>query len=137
MLKLLQATLDEIIAHARADAPNEACGYLSEKDGVACRAIRLTNVDASPEHFRLDPKEQFTALRKTRDEGSRLRAVYHSHTSSPARPSREDIRLAFDPSLSYVIVSLVGPEPVAKSYTIRNGAVTAEPIEVVASSSRS
>jgi len=132
MLKLTAETIAEIIAHARADAPIEACGYLGQKNGVASRVFRLNNVDGSPEHFTLDPKEQFAALRQMRSESYRMRAVYHSHPASPARPSQEDIRLLSDPSLSYVIVSLAEAEPVVRSFTIRNGAVATEEIELVA-----
>jgi proteasome lid subunit RPN8/RPN11 len=132
VLKLTPKAFAEVITHARQDAPIEACGYLAEKDGEAGRVFRLTNVDASPEHFSLDPKEQFAAVRQMRAEGYRLRAVYHSHPASPARPSQEDIRLAFDPSLSYVIVSLAGAQPDVRSFTIRNGVVTPEEIDVLA-----
>jgi proteasome lid subunit RPN8/RPN11 len=128
MLKVSVAALAELISHAKADAPIEACGYLGEKDGVADLVLRLTNVDASPEHFSLDPREQFAAVRQMRSDGYRLRAVYHSHPASPARPSQEDIRLAFDPSLSYVIVSLAEPSPVVNSFTIRQEIVTPEEI---------
>jgi proteasome lid subunit RPN8/RPN11 len=132
MLKIASPALAEIVAHAGADAPIEACGYLGEKGGIVRRVVRLRNVDASPEHFSLDPKEQFAAVRQLRSEGCRLRAVYHSHPASPARPSQEDIRLAFDPALSYVIVSLAEGKPVAKSFTIRQGAAEPEEVEVLA-----
>jgi proteasome lid subunit RPN8/RPN11 len=131
MLKISEAALAELVSHAQTDAPIEACGYLGEKDGAADLVLRLTNVDASPEHFSLDPREQFAAVRQMRPSGYRLRAVYHSHPASPARPSEEDVRLAFDPSLSYVIVSLAGTSPVVKSFTIRQSVVTPEEIEAV------
>ncbi len=111
----------EIVAHARQDAPLEACGYLAERDGVVARVYRLTTADASPEHFSLVPAEQFAAVRAMRRDGYRLRALYHSHPASPARMSQEDIRLAADPSLSYVIVSLAGAQPVVKSFTLGDG----------------
>jgi proteasome lid subunit RPN8/RPN11 len=130
MLMLAASVVEEIIRHAREHAPIEACGYLGERDGQVQRVIRLRNVDASPEHFSLDPKEQFAALRQMRSEGYSLRAAYHSHPASPARPSQEDIRLAFDPQISYVIVSLAGPEPDVKSFRIREGVVAREEIEV-------
>ena len=131
MLKLARGILDEIVAQARREAPVEACGYLGEKDGVAVSALPLRNVDASPEHFTLDPAEQFAAVRKLRSEALQLRAVYHSHPASPARPSAEDLRLAHDPSLSYVIVSLLGETPAVKSFRIQNGTATGEEVEVV------
>ena len=129
MLRITREALAGIVAHARDDAPIEACGYLGAREGVAARALRLTNADASPEHFSLLPREQFSAVRALREMGLALRAVYHSHPASPARMSAEDIRLAVDPALSYVIVSLAGPEPVVKSFTVASG-VAEEPIEI-------
>lgn len=131
-MKLASAARDEIIAHARQDSPIEACGYLAVRDGVVSRVFRLTNADASPEHYTLVPAEQFAALREMRKSGYELRAVYHSHPASPARMSREDLRLAFDCGLSYVIVSLAGEEPDVKSFTIHDGEATAEEIEMIA-----
>lgn len=95
-----------IAEHARREAPNEACGYLRGHDGVANGMIELTNVDASPDHFTLDPGEQFAALKEARGRGERLLAVYHSHPATPARMSNEDIRLANDSGIIYVIHSL-------------------------------
>jgi proteasome lid subunit RPN8/RPN11 len=131
-MKLASGAKDEIIAHARQDAPIEACGYLAEKDGIVSRVFRLTNADASPEHYTLVPAQQFAAVREMRKTGYELRAVYHSHPASAARMSREDLRLAFDCGLSYVIVSLAGEEPDVRSFTIHDGAATAEEIEMIA-----
>jgi proteasome lid subunit RPN8/RPN11 len=131
-MKLSSDARDEIIAHARQDAPIEACGYLAAKDGIVSRVFRLTNADNSPEHYTLVPAEQFAALREMRKAGYELRAVYHSHPKSPARMSQEDLRLAFDCGLSYVIASLASDEPDLKSYTIRDGAAYGEDIEIVA-----
>jgi proteasome lid subunit RPN8/RPN11 len=130
MMKLACAARDEIIAHARQDAPIEACGYLAEKDGVVDRVFRLTNADAAPEHYTLVPAEQFAAVREMRKSGYELRAVYHSHPATHARMSREDLRLAFDCGLSYVIVSLAGEEPTVNSFTISDGAALEEKIEM-------
>jgi [CysO sulfur-carrier protein]-S-L-cysteine hydrolase len=98
--------LDQIRSQAIEEAPNEACGYLRGADGVVTGAIRLTNVDASPEHYSLDPAEQFAALKEARERDEQLLAVYHSHPETPARMSDEDIRLANDPRMIYVIHSL-------------------------------
>jgi proteasome lid subunit RPN8/RPN11 len=91
----------------------------------------LTNTDASTDHFSLSPSEQFASIRKIRELGMKLKAVYHSHPSSPARPSQEDIRLAFDSEISYVIISLLDPNAKSASYRIVNGKVTEENIEIV------
>jgi proteasome lid subunit RPN8/RPN11 len=131
-LRITRQVYEEIAAHAQAEAPIEACGYVGAKGDLAIKSLRLTNADHSPEHFSFDPAEQFATVRTLRKEGLQLSAVYHSHPASPARPSQEDIRLAFDPSINYIIVSLVSPEPDLRAFLIRNGIVTPEPVEVVA-----
>ena len=130
MLKILQKDLDLIVEQARKEAPLEACGYLAGKDGAVTKVIPMTNADASSEHFSFLPKEQFAALKKARAESLSLIGVYHSHPASPARPSEEDIRLALDPTVSYLIVSLASDEPIAKSFIIIKGIVEIEKLEV-------
>jgi len=126
-----KSVYEEIVAHGRADAPIEACGYLAEKDGMIVDIVRMKNADASPEHFSFIPAEQFAAARKIRSAGLRLSAVYHSHPASPARPSDEDIRLLSDPNLGYVIVSMAGEPPVVKLFRIRSGQVSEDPLNVI------
>jgi proteasome lid subunit RPN8/RPN11 len=91
---------------AEREAPNEACGYLRGVGTEVRGHIELTNTDASPEHFSLDPTEQFAALKTARELDEHLLAVYHSHPATPARMSEEDIRLANDTRTIYVIHSL-------------------------------
>ena len=117
---------DEMIAHSQAELPNEACGYLASKDGKVVQLYKLTNLDQSPEHYQMDPKEQFDCIRQIREAGLEVAAVYHSHPETPARPSEEDIALAYDPKISYVIVSLAEEKPYAKSFKITKGEVTPE-----------
>ncbi len=131
MLKIDKAIRDGIIAHARKDAPIEACGYLAEREGTVVTRYPLTNADASAEHYSLKPEEQFTALREMRAAGLKLRAVYHSHPASPARPSEEDILLAHDPEISYVICSLLPGQETIKAFRIRGALVTPEDVEVI------
>lgn len=130
-MNIPKSIIEQLIQHAQADAPIEACGYLAEKDEVVSAIFRLKNVDASPEHFSFAPAEQFAAVRQMRAAGVKLRAVYHSHPATPARPSKEDIRLANDPALSYVIVSLAGPQPDVKSFRICDGQVAAEFLNIL------
>jgi [CysO sulfur-carrier protein]-S-L-cysteine hydrolase len=132
-MRLTKGVQREIVEHAQAQAPIEACGFLAARNGIAEQSIQLTNVDHSPEHFSLDPAEQFSAVRNIRRNGMQLRAVYHSHPASPARPSQEDVRLAFDAELSYIIVSLASSTPVIKSFSIQDAIVTEEKIEIVES----
>ena len=131
MLVITQEIINRIIIQGRNEAPLEACGYLAEKEGLVCKNFKMTNIDKSPVHFSMDPAEQFAAIKKCRDQGLKIRAVYHTHPETPAHPSKEDIRLAYDPSVSYVIVSLAEANPSIKSFIIQKGAVEAEPLEIV------
>jgi len=131
MLQISKNVYNELLQHALKDAPIEACGYLAEKDGVITLHYPLTNKESSAEHFSFDPKEQFDTVRKIRAEKMKLAAVYHSHPQTPARPSQEDIRLAFDPDVSYVIVSLADGKTSVRSFRISRGSVEEEAITIV------
>ncbi len=133
MIKIPKNTLDEIVAHARRDLPIEACGYLAMRDHIVERHYAMKNMDSSNEHFTFDPKEQFDVLRKMRSLGLKPNAVYHSHPETPARLSEEDIRLAVDPNISYVIVSMKDDRPVVKSFTVVKKRVEEEEIEIIES----
>ncbi|VAW29498.1 Mov34/MPN/PAD-1 [hydrothermal vent metagenome] len=130
MVNIKKQVIEAIVAHAKKEAPVEACGYLAGKSGVITRHYELTNVDHSPEHFSFDPAEQFNVVKQARNENLEIMANYHSHPASPARPSQEDIRLAYDPGISYFIVSLAG-DPEIKSFKIKNGVVTQQKIEII------
>ena len=111
--------------------PHEACGYLAGKNGVVLQAYELTNIDHSPEHFSFDPSEQFLVVKKIRNAGFEVMANYHSHPSTPARPSAEDIRLAYDPLIRYVIISLAGDKAVIRTFGIKDGLVNLEETEII------
>ena len=105
-MKIEQHVIDELIAQAQKDAPNETCGYLLGIDNVVTENYWMENIDHSPEHFSFAPKDQFAALKYARSKGLRILANWHSHPASPSRPSQEDLRLANDPTIRYVILSL-------------------------------
>lgn len=128
MLYIPQQIIDQIFDQARKGLPEEVCGYLAGTDRTVARHFELTNIDHSPEHFSFDPAEQFRTLRETRNTGLEILANYHSHPASPARPSEEDIRLAFDPNITYVIISLSDCSPEIKAFKIKNGKVMEEEI---------
>lgn len=130
MIHISQHIIDSIIAHAWNELPDEACGLLAGSGDRVVKQYPLTNIDHSPEHFSFDPKEQFAALREARKQGLQIVANYHSHPETPARPSEEDIRLAFDPNIVYFILSLQDVEnPVIKAFSIREG--TVEPLKII------
>ncbi len=106
MIKIKKEIVEAIHKQGKNELPNEACGYLAAKDGVIVKAFPMTNADKSPEHFSFIPKEQFDVVRKAREEGLEMIAIYHTHPATPARMSNEDIRLAYDTNTLYVIYSL-------------------------------
>ena len=110
---------DNMINHARAALPNESCGYLAGKDQIISQFYPMTNIDASPDHFSFDPKEQFAVVKAARKENLTLLAVYHSHPQTPARLSKEDIRLFNDPNQVYIIVSLKAESPEVNGFMVR------------------
>ena len=127
MLKITQEIHDAIISHAKEGFPLEVCGILGGRDGAVSAIYRMTNTDASNEHFTMAPKEQFAVVKDLRAKGLEMSAIYHSHPETPARPSAEDIRLGLTPDVSYVIVSLAEPDrPVLKSFKIDAGTVQPE-----------
>jgi len=130
MIRIPKHIYDGIVLQANLELPNEACGLLTGKDGNVVKQHVLTNIDQSPEHFSFDPAEQFQVFRAARTEGLEIIANYHSHPESPSRPSLEDIRLAYDPNILYLIVSLVAEIPVLKAFSIQDGISIEVPIEV-------
>ena len=131
MVHITTAVLTAILEHAREESPIEACGYLGSQGGTIMAFYRMKNVDVSGEHFTLDPDEQFSVLRDMRNNNIQLAAVYHSHPATPARPSDEDIRLAYDPGIRYIIISLMNGEEPVRSFRIRDSRVEQEDIEIV------
>ncbi|MBQ8066293.1 MAG: M67 family metallopeptidase [Prevotella sp.] len=105
-MEIEQHVIDELIAQAQKEAPDEACGYLMGVSDVVTENYPMENIDHSPEHFSFAPRDQFAAMRYARNNGLKILANWHSHPASPSRPSQEDIRLANDPSIRYAILSL-------------------------------
>ena len=132
-LAIEEPIISALLAHGRREEPNEACGYLAAKDGVICRIFELTNIDAAPEHYSMDPAEQFAVIRQVREEGLQLAAVYHSHPATPARPSVEDLRLAHDPDIIYVIVSMMAGVAPVRAFRIKQGVDSEVPLKVLSS----
>ena len=129
MIRIPHAIHDDIIDHARSGFPLEVCGILGGTDTTVSSIYRMTNTDASNEHFMMEPREQFTVVKELRVKGISMLAIYHSHPESPARPSEEDIRLALTPGVSYVIVSLQDPgQPIIRSFMIADEVVTPEEV---------
>ncbi|MDD5686584.1 MAG: M67 family metallopeptidase [Elusimicrobia bacterium] len=125
-MKIPKKIIGFIFAQGEKESPIESCGYLAGKKAQIFKHYPMRNSDLSSEHFSLDPKEQFNCIRQAREEGFDILAVYHTHPSTPARPSAEDIRLAYDPAIIYVICSLIPESKDIKAFRIIKGQVTEE-----------
>lgn len=131
MLTLDRAHIDEMIAHAREDEPNECCGIIAGIDGRATKLYRAVNAEASPYRYNVDPKDLLRIYRDLDDHGWDVLVIYHSHTQTEAYPSPTDIRLAAWPEAYYVLVSLEdAANPVVRAFRIQDGEATEEPLEV-------
>jgi len=121
-MKISQKLIDEMVAHAREDLPNECCGMVGGRDGAASRVVRVENAAASPLRYEMDPQGQYDALKAIEDAGEELVAIYHSHTRSAAYPSQTDVNEAVMwPEQVYLIVSLENADaPVVKAYSLRD-----------------
>lgn len=134
MLKIPKSIHDRILAHAKAEAPNECCGLLAGKDGAVETIYAMTNADHSPVRYMIDPKEQFAVFKEMRAKETELVAIYHSHPHTQAYPSATDVRLAYYPDAVYLIVSLENPaRPVMKAYRIVDNKISTEAFEIVES----
>lgn len=135
-LTLARADYERILGHARSGLPNEMCGLLAgtveslapgellgaageHKVGHVKHVYLLTNTDESNEHFTMDPREQLAAVKDARTHGWDLLGNWHSHPETPARPSVEDKKLAYDPTTCYLILSLEDADhPALNAYHI-------------------
>jgi proteasome lid subunit RPN8/RPN11 len=129
-MRISRELYEEIIAHARAEAPNECCGMVASRDGEAVKVYRARNAAASPLRYEIDGAEQYRIQMQIEDSGLDLGAIYHSHTRTEPYPSQTDINLAFYPDALYLIVGLAGDEPEVRAFTIREGRVRDAQLEV-------
>ncbi len=136
MVRIDRQYIDEMVAHAREDLPNECCGILAGQEGQVLKLYRMTNVEASPFRFSMDPREIIQMDREVEENGWGLLAIYHSHTGSEAYPSDTDVRIARGtselwPDVCYALVSLMDVDnPQVRLFRINDGVVTEEPLEI-------
>jgi [CysO sulfur-carrier protein]-S-L-cysteine hydrolase len=120
-LSLRRSHLDEMLLHARDASPAECCGLIGgNEDGRVKSIYRLTNVAANAEvAYEAAPEELFAAQRQMRQRDESLLAIYHSHPrASRPSPSETDVRLAFYPAATYLIIGLAGPQPIVNAFKI-------------------
>jgi [CysO sulfur-carrier protein]-S-L-cysteine hydrolase len=134
MLTIERAIVDQIVAHARADHPDEACGVVAGAIGSdrPTRFVAMANAERSPTFYRFDSMEQFKVWREMDDRDEEAVVIYHSHTATEAYPSRTDISYASEPNAHYVLVSTRDAGSTDfRSYRIADGEVTEEEVTIV------
>jgi proteasome lid subunit RPN8/RPN11 len=134
VLRIPAEMVDAIVAHARADHPDEACGIIAGPAGSdqPTRLVPMTNAERSPTFYRFDSGEQLRLYRELDAADEEIVVVYHSHTGTPAYPSRTDISYAGEPQAHYVLVSTREPDSHEfRSYRILDGQVTEETVEII------
>ncbi len=142
MLEVSRSMFEEIVAHARAGLPNEACGVIAGEDGRPVRVYPMRNAEASPLVYRFDEREQLEVFTDIEDRGWTLLGFFHSHTHSEAYPSPTDRAHAHwtdpltgddvpaYPGTRYLILSLAGPEPVLRAFAFESGGPVEEEVRV-------
>jgi proteasome lid subunit RPN8/RPN11 len=133
MLSIRRELHDKIVAHARADHPDEACGVIAGPAGSDRpeRFIPMLNAERSPTFYRFDSTEQFQVWKEMDDRAEEPVVIYHSHTATGAYPSRTDISYASEPGAHYVLVSTRDPDRTDfRSFRIAGDKVTEEPVKV-------
>ena len=129
MIYLSKKEIARLVVHAKSSFPAEACGILAGSSGRVEEVFEMTNVHNSGESFFMDPEEQFKVAKEVRARGMEILAIYHSHVSSSAYPSSEDVDMAYDPRISYVIISLTNSDrPAVRSFKINGNSITEEEV---------
>lgn len=129
MIYLTDNIVKDMIAHSKAEYPNEACGILGGRDSHVLSIFRMSNADKSPSSFFMEPGEQLKIMKELRKNNMDMLGIYHSHVASRAYPSQRDVELAFYQDASYLIVSLEKMDsPDIRSFKIKSGKIEEEPI---------
>ena len=131
MVRLSKKTYEAMIGHAKKGYPNEACGILAGAQENITDFFPMKNMDESAVSYFMDPKEQLLIFKSMRQQGVEMKGIFHSHVASEAYPSQKDVRLAFYPDVSYLIVSLSDMnKPVLRSFRIEEEKVSEEKIQI-------
>jgi len=134
VLSIGQEIIAAIVAHARRDHPDEACGVVAGPAGsdTPTRHIPMANAERSSTFYRFDSMEQLRVWREMEERDEEPVVIYHSHTATEAYPSRTDVNLAAEPDAHYLLVSTRDPETTEiRSFRIVDGVVTEEPVRII------
>jgi proteasome lid subunit RPN8/RPN11 len=130
-MRIARALYEEMIEHARAEAPNECCGMVGSRDGEAVRVFRTVNAAASPLRFEIEPDEQLRVHQAIDGAALELGAIYHSHTRTEPKPSQTDVNFAaWWPGVLWIIVGLANGEVSVRTWSIDDGKVREAQLDV-------
>ncbi|MBS4102375.1 Mov34/MPN/PAD-1 family protein [Tsukamurella paurometabola] len=135
-LRIRRDLVEKMVAHARRDHPDEACGVIAGPEGSDRpeRFIEMLNAERSPTFYRFDSAEQLRVWRGMDDADEEPVVIYHSHTATEAYPSRTDVKYASEPNAHYVLISTrdeLGPDAEVRSFAIVDGVITEEPVHIL------
>ena len=135
-LTIRRDLVEKMVAHARRDHPDEACGVIAGPEGSDRpeRFIEMLNAERSPTFYRFDSGEQLRVWRGMDDADEEPVVIYHSHTATEAYPSRTDAKFASEPNAHYVLISTrdeLGPDAEVRSFAIVDGVITEEPVHIL------
>jgi proteasome lid subunit RPN8/RPN11 len=131
MLRIPKAILQGMVEHAKRESPLECCGILSGKEKTVEKAFELENAEGSPVQYSMSPRDQLKVFEEMEKESMEMIAIYHSHPHTIPFPSETDVKLAFYPDVSSIIISLKEEDPVVKAFLIKKEAIYLEGIEVI------
>ncbi len=131
MVKIPRLILEGMVEHARKESPLECCGILSGKEGTVLKAFALKNAEESPVRYSISPQEQLRVFEEMEKESMEMLAIYHSHPRTIPFPSVTDVKMAFYPEVTTIIISLKEENPVVKAFQITEEAIYLNEIEVV------
>ena len=131
MIRIPKEIYRGIVDHAKKEAPLECCGILGGKGDTVRKAFELQNAENSPIRYVMSPQEQLRVFEEMEKDAMEMLAIYHSHTHTIPFPSETDVKLAFYPEISSIIISLREQDPVVKAFRIGKEAIYLEEIEVI------
>ena len=132
VIRIPKAIYIAMIEHARKELPLECCGILGGKNGTVQKGFQLRNAEQSPIRYSISPQEQLKVFEEMDREALEMMAIYHSHTHTLPFQSETDVKLAFYPEMTSIIISLKEEEnPVVKAFRIGKEAIYLEEIEMI------
>ncbi len=132
MIRIPKSVFNGMVEHAKKESPLECCGILGGKDHTVEKAFELQNAEKSPIRYSMAPQDQLRIFEEMEKGAMEMVAIYHSHPQTIPFPSETDVKLAFYPEMTSIIISLKEEEnPVVKAFRIGKEAIYLEEIEVV------